>query len=279
MHGFDGGNPGCGKATATQTFGIHRAGVRRLPFAGHKRRQVGKQQAAHGREAVRPQAQELAHHGEAAQDHPVIHMHMTCQLGVVGKNGVAADLAIVRQVHISHEQVVVADARDAATGDRARIEGTELADGIAIADDQLRGLTRVLLVLRGSAQRGVVVDGVVAANRGVAFDHAVRAHRGAFTDLHVRTDDAVRADRDRRMQLRSGFDQGAGMNQLAHGEPQAILRMVHIRSASTATSSPTRARALNLKMPAFMRSMVTSRISWSPGSTGRLKRAPSMPAK
>ena len=38
-------------------------------------------------------------------------------------------------------------------------------------------------------------------------------------------------------------------------------------------------RALNLKMPAFMRSKDTSRISWSPGSTGRLKRAPSMPAK
>ena len=28
-----------------------------------------------------------------------------------------------------------------------------------------------------------------------------------------------------------------------------------------------------------MRSSVTSRISWSPGSTGRLKRAPSMPTK
>ena len=49
-------------------------------------------------------------------------------------------------------------------------------------------------------------------------------------------------------------------------------------SASTATSSPTQAFALNLKIPAFMRSSSTSRISWSPGSTGRLKRAASMPA-
>ncbi len=55
--------------------------------------------------------------------------------------------------------------------------------------------------------------------------------------------------------------------------------MVHISSASQASSPATRATALNLKMPAFMRSSVTSITSWSPGSTGRLKRAPSMPAK
>ena len=39
------------------------------------------------------------------------------------------------------------------------------------------------------------------------------------------------------------------------------------------------ARVLNFQMPALWRSIVTSRISWSPGSTGRLKRAPSMPTK
>ena len=32
-------------------------------------------------------------------------------------------------------------------------------------------------------------------------------------------------------------------------------------------------------MPAFARSMLASSVSWSPGSTTRLKRAPSMPTK
>jgi hypothetical protein len=55
--------------------------------------------------------------------------------------------------------------------------------------------------------------------------------------------------------------------------------MASIISASTASSPSTNARALNFQMLAFMRATSTSRISWSPGPTGRLKRAPSMPAK
>ena len=63
------------------------------------------------------------------------------------------------------------------------------------------------------------------------------------------------------------------------GAIQAMLRMVHISSASQTMLSSTRVTPLNLNTPALSRSSVTSMISWSPGSTGRLKRAPSMPAK
>ena len=53
----------------------------------------------------------LMRHGEATQDHPVIHDHMAGQLGVVGENRVIAHNAVVRQMHVRHDPVVVTDRR------------------------------------------------------------------------------------------------------------------------------------------------------------------------
>ena len=55
--------------------------------------------------------------------------------------------------------------------------------------------------------------------------------------------------------------------------------MVHISSASSATLPSTEPTALYFQMPRETRRISTSIFSWSPGSTGRLKRALSMPTK
>ena len=58
---------------------------------------------------MRPQPTELMNHGKAPQNDPVTHVHMPGQLSAVGKDGVVAHLAIMGQMHISHDPVVVAD--------------------------------------------------------------------------------------------------------------------------------------------------------------------------
>ena len=116
-------------------------------MAHHKRRQIGKQQRTHGRHAVRADADKLVHDRKAAQYHPIADMHMAGQLGVVGKYGVIADLAVVRQVHIGHDPVVVTDTGDAYITWRPDIEGAKLADGVALADDQLTRLALIFFVL------------------------------------------------------------------------------------------------------------------------------------
>ena len=45
---------------------------------------------------------------------PVADVHVAGELRVVGEDGVVADLAVVREVHVGHDPVVVADAGDAA---------------------------------------------------------------------------------------------------------------------------------------------------------------------
>ena len=86
-----------------------------------------------------------------AEDHPVADVHVAGELACVGEDGVVADLAVVREVHVGHDPVVVADARDAGVLRRAAVDGDVLADGVAVADLDRGGLARVLLVLRRRA--------------------------------------------------------------------------------------------------------------------------------
>ncbi len=53
-----------------------------------------------------PDGAELMHAGQPAQDGPVAYPHMPAQLHAVGQDGVVADMAIMRNVHIGHDPVV-----------------------------------------------------------------------------------------------------------------------------------------------------------------------------
>ncbi len=44
----------------------------------------------------------LMHPRKATQNDPIPHMHMPRQGGIIGKNGVIADLAVVGNMHIGH---------------------------------------------------------------------------------------------------------------------------------------------------------------------------------
>ena len=54
-----------------------------------------------------------------AEDDPVADVHVAGQLGAVGEDHVVADLAVVRDVDVRHDPVVVAHPRDAGILHRA----------------------------------------------------------------------------------------------------------------------------------------------------------------
>jgi hypothetical protein len=123
-------------------------------------------------------------------------MHMSGQLGTVGKNGVVANLAIVCQMNIGHDPIVIAHLRHTLIARRANVEGAKLSNGVAIANDQLARLTGVFLVLGHRAQRIELKDFVVFANGGVSLNDAMAGHRGASIDANMRANDRVRPYRD-----------------------------------------------------------------------------------
>jgi hypothetical protein len=73
-------------------------------------------------------------------------------LSAVCKYGVIPHLAIVGQMDISHDPVVVAHAGHTTPARRAQVKGSKLANGVAIANHQLTRLAFVFFILRDGTQ-------------------------------------------------------------------------------------------------------------------------------
>src|SRR5690606_27723068 len=161
---------------------------------------------------------------------------------------VIAHDAIMGDVHVRHDPVVVADVGAPPVLDRAPVDRHVLAEGVAVADHERGRLAGVLLVLRGTADRAERMEHVVAADGRPAGDDAVRADRGVRADAHVALDDRVGSDANRAVELRTRVNDGARMDQgLAAHSPSAprvgsTSRSVHMSSASALVWPSTLAR-------------------------------------
>src|SRR5205814_1151237 len=111
------------------------------------------------------------------------------ELAGIGEDGVAADLAVMREMHVRHDPVVAADAGHSGVERGAAVDGDVFADHVAVADLDRSVLVGVFLVLRRRADRGEMEDAVAPADAGTAVQHDMRADPGAFAQLDPGTDD------------------------------------------------------------------------------------------
>ena len=79
-------------------------------------------------------ANKLMHARHATHNGPVMNVHMARNLRIARKNRVVANLAIVCNMHIRHDPVVVAQLSNAIVLRCTSMNGGELPNGIAIAD-------------------------------------------------------------------------------------------------------------------------------------------------
>ena len=119
---------------------------------------------------------------------------MPGQGGAVGENGIVAHHAVVGDMHIGHDPVVITDVGNALVLHRATTDGAVLADHIAIADLQASILALEFLVLGITADGGEGIDLVVPADAGWTFDHRMGTDTGSRTDLHMGADNGEGAD-------------------------------------------------------------------------------------
>ncbi len=104
---------------------------------------------SYGRKTVCTDTTKLVYAGKPAKDDIILDDHMTGQGGIVGEHDMITDKTVTRNMHIGHDPVAVAQAGYTSAAGRTAIDGTELANGIAIPDLQNRfRLARVFLVLR-----------------------------------------------------------------------------------------------------------------------------------
>ena len=105
----------------------------------------------------------------------IIDANMPPQGGGIGQDDVVADDAVVGDVGIGHEQIVVADAGNAASPLGAAIDGNTLAKDIVVADHQPSFLPAVAQVLWRVAKGGERKNLVALANGRPAIDHRMRS--------------------------------------------------------------------------------------------------------
>src|SRR5262249_11621552 len=124
----------------------------------------------------------------------------------------AAKLAIVRDVGLGHEQVVVPDARDSSSSCRPAMYGDKLANMVPLADLNRRRFTGVLKVLRGESDRGKREDVSVGADTCFAIDDSMRLKANAVGQLNLIAHSTKGTDMTIFADLRRGAKDGGRMN-------------------------------------------------------------------
>ena len=137
---------------------------------------------------------------------------MARKLTGVGEDGLAADLAVVREVHVGHHPILVAQARGPGILRRAAVDGDVFADRIVVANLDPGRLARVLLVLRRRADRGEMPDAVAPPDARMAVEHHVSADPAALPHFDVLADHRIRANLDIRREARAAMHERVGMN-------------------------------------------------------------------
>src|SRR5690606_37836494 len=265
------------EAAALQTLAIDGAGGGRVARHHHVGGHILGEEGGGPGKAVGADRDELVHQHVAGEDRPVPHHHMAGEGGIVDQDAVIAHHAIVTDVDVGHQQVVIADGGLAPILHGAAVDGDPLADDVVVADHQPRGFALVLEVRGVLPHGGKLVDAVMGADHGGALDDHVGADLGIVADGDVRADDGPGTHLDVGADAGGRVDNGARINQ--NHRPQRISCRAHSSCASQASWSSTVALQLKRQILRFTESISACSISRSPGTTWRLKRTPSTPAK
>ena len=119
----------------------------------------------------------------------------------------------MREVHVGHDPVVIANHCLGHIARRADVEGAKLPYGVSVSDDQFARLTGVLFVLRYSTQGVELEDAIVLADGGVPLNDAMAGYVGACINLHMRANDGVGPYPDTAVKLGCWIDNGGWMNE------------------------------------------------------------------
>src|SRR5665213_484602 len=248
--------------------------------------------------AVLADAAELVHRTQRADYSEVLDDDVSGQRCGVGEDAAIADRRVVSDVGVGHDEAVRADRRQAASADGSAGDGDVFADGDVVADLQARRLTCVLQVLRRDAEAGEGEDAVATSERRVAVENDMRDKLAVFAEHDVCADGAEGTDPAARRNDRACGHNRGRMN--AHGFTASEITAFISSTVGGRTSAFTfRTRGTSWQvmvasatiLPSTVHSpriltarerqltTVTSIRSWSPGRTGRRKRASSMPVK
>ena len=184
-----------GEAAPLQSDGIQPIGMRATLGRGFgKRQHIARNGCAAADKSIFSDAHKVMHRAQRSHRRPVFYYHVPSERRRVGHDYVIADLAIVRNVRIGHDQVVAAHASHASALCRGAVNGDVLADHVVIANLQSSGFALVGNVLRGKADRTKRIELIIRTDFRRPFKRNVRAEVTTFAEFDIGANRAVRAD-------------------------------------------------------------------------------------
>ena len=136
---------------------------------------------------------ELVNAQTATHHRTVFDHHVARHLNGIGHHDVVAEIAVVAQMAIGHQQVAVADAGHLALFGGA-VDRHAFPQRVSITDQHLGVGTAVLEILRRKPEAGAWVHLVVTAQGQPTIQHGMGTDPGVLSDHHLRADHRTRAD-------------------------------------------------------------------------------------
>jgi len=219
--GFDVGNLPGGEAFAFKTDRIG-AISRRIPFAHRFRigQDVLCDNGVSPDVGVGPHTAELVHSGIGANRRVILDGHMPGERRSICHDDVIPENAIMRNMHVDHKEVVVADARVSAAAFGAAVDVDVLTKNIVRPDCQVRFLVVKLEILGWNPNHAEWEKPIVASDDCRAFENDVGIENAAIADRDARSDAAEGPNADVLAETSLGMDDGCGMNQFMLPGPQ-----------------------------------------------------------
>jgi hypothetical protein len=131
----------------------------------------------------------LVYQGEATQGDTIFNVNMACKRGVVCKNNVASDFAVMGNVAIRHNQVMVSYTCHPSTPNGSTVKGGRFSNDVVIANNKLCGFIFVAQVLGRLAKTYKRVDLTVFANGAGARNNRMRGNPATLANFYVGTND------------------------------------------------------------------------------------------
>ena len=138
-----------------------------------------------------PDAGKLMNTGQAADNRVIFHMDMAGQIGRIDHNDMMTQLAVVSDMTIGHNQVMVAQDRDPNIRHCCPMDRDKFPNGIIISDHDPGGLPSELQVLGLNTDRSKLKDTASLTDIGMGLNDYMGTDDGIFPYMDIRTDNRI----------------------------------------------------------------------------------------
>jgi len=184
------------EAASPEPLRVDAVRARGIASRNHERWYVLQADRTYTSNAVGTDTTELVNQREATKYCVRPDVYMPCQTGAVRENCVVIYVAVVGDMHVGHEKIIVTDSGLASMFRGAAIYRAELAKDISVADAESRIFASISRVLRFFSNRTVLKNTVVLANAGVGANNDVRPDFRVIANFDTGFDNCKRANMD-----------------------------------------------------------------------------------